>query len=212
MKPSLPPFALALICAIVLPACDHGKDTSAKYAAPAPGVIKNANFTDVTAGKLNHWALLQHAGNKSYELSVADSILTITRTGTEPWGKLRQILTKEDVAPLMGRTLRFSADIKTMFSNNDSSMIAEPALKILVKGLKKGTPAMLGRSSVLSEKTPIPTAVGETPWQRIAVTFTLPEDGEIQNVDLEVAFLMTMWGQLQIRAPSLVVVEPAAAQ
>lgn len=182
------------------------------YSPPDPGFLMNAEFTPDGAGKLPHWALSQHSSNTSYALSLEEQGVVIERTGVEPWGKLRQNFSRADIKPLLGKTLAFSAELKGSFTDEYGEPMEPPALTVLVKGVRKGTPAMMGSSVVLSEKAQMTAVPGEHDWQRYSVTFTLPAADLVQGTQLEVAILHTMGGKLYARGPALTEVSTEASE
>ncbi|MCP8900648.1 hypothetical protein [Gilvimarinus xylanilyticus] len=180
------------------------------YIAPDPGFLRNGSFEVSEQGQLDYWRLLQHASNTSYEIRATDGVLAIKRTGPEPWGKVRQQFRKVDVEPLQGRTLEFSAEVKTHFTDEYGSAFEPPGLMVLAKGLKAGAPAMMGASTLVTKKAIVPGDLGEQGWHHFAVKFDLPALEDASYVELEVAFLMTLGGQMQIRGPALIALDEAS--
>ena len=208
-------YLTVLLGLIVLGGCNNdsgsdnqgdGKSDTQAYIAPDPGFLRNAGFI-AEGGRLDYWRLFQHASNTSYEARADDGVLTIVRTGPEPWGKLSQQFRKADAEALQGKTLAFSAEVRTQFTDEYGSAFEPPGLMVLAKGLRAGAPAMMGTSILVSEKAEIIEGLEETEWQHYAVKFQLPSIEEATFVDLEVAFLMTLGGQMQVRGPALIEVK-----
>ncbi|HEY7884925.1 MAG TPA: hypothetical protein VIC08_08280 [Cellvibrionaceae bacterium] len=210
-------YRIALMClALILAACDKKSadetpspvepPAPAPYTPPPAGEIKNPTFTLGAQNVPEHWSLQQHSSSDSYSLAVNDGVLSISRVGDEPWGVVKQTIRTRDMAPFLGKTLEFSADISAEFTDEYGEPYEPPALMVRLRGLRAGTPAMLGRSNILTERTNIETLTGYLPWRRYTVRFDVPEAGEASAVDLELNILMTSGGVMHVRGPSLVVV------
>lgn len=179
-------------------------DTGKPYQAPAPGYIKSASFTGDDNNTLTDWRLLQHSSNKSYQASVADEVIALTRTGTEPWGKISQRFSKKELIPLVGKRLEFSVEVKGDFTDEYGEPVEPPSIAVKVKGITKGAPAMMGSSTLLYQSEPIFETLGVAPWRRYAVQFDVPAAEQARVVDIELAITMTTGGTLWARGPALV--------
>ncbi|MDO3387901.1 hypothetical protein QWI17_18800 [Gilvimarinus sp. SDUM040013] len=185
-------------------ASSSSSSTAPDYVAPDPGYLKSAVFELSEQGQLANWTLLQHSSDTSYSVTVDDGVLSLTRTGDEPWGKVRQLLKGDAVKPLLGKTLKFSADIKADFTSQWGEAMEPPAMTVLVKGVRVGAPAMLGKSIIVSKKTPVSDLSMGVSWHRYSVEFTLPTAAEVRGIDLELSFLMTEGGTMYVRGPALI--------
>ncbi|WP_157497595.1 hypothetical protein [Gilvimarinus chinensis] len=182
------------------------------YIAPDPGYLKNSLFAVNLSGGVAHWGLSQHASNPSYSYSSNGEVLRLERTGTEPWGKVFQRFRGEEVLPLLGKTLEFSAEIRAELNDDYGSAMEPPSLMAWAKGFRKGTPPLLGKSTLVSEKALLPELPGEYGWKHYAVTFSLPPETSVSQVELEFSLVLTTGGALEMRGPALIEVEPEGSQ
>ncbi len=221
------PLVLVLLASLQLAACNNDGDNDvannpqdtgtpqppepeAPYEPPPAGVLKNASFMADSRGLPVDWSFQQHANTSSYTLMAADGVATITRIGSEPWGILRQSFRRQDVEPLLGKTLEFSAEIAGEFTDEYGEPMEPPGLKARVRGVRAGSPAMLGASTLATASENIDTTAGYLPWRRYSLQFTLPTADKARGVEFDVGVLMTTGGVMRVRGPSLVVVDSAA--
>lgn len=184
------------------------QEPEAPYEPPPAGLLENASFTPDSRGLPSGWSFQQHANNSSYTLTVADGVATITRIGSEPWGIMRQGFRREAVEPLLGKTLEFSAEIAGEFTDEYGEPMEPPGLTVRVRGVRAGSPALLGASTLLTASEDIDTTGGYLPWRRYSLQFTLPSPGKARGVEFDVGVLMSTGGTMRVRGPSLEVVEP----
>lgn len=175
----------------------------AEYKAPDPGFLKAADFPLTEQGRLEGWSFTQHSSNISYSITVDDGVLSITRTGEEPWGKVRQVIRKDELKALQGKTLVFSADIKADFTSEWGQAMEPPALSVLLKGARQGASPFAGASTLINKKEPVASLDVGSYWQRYQLEFTVPPAGEVTLNSLELSFVMTEGGTMYIRGPSL---------
>ena len=200
---------LIILIATFFAGCDkdNKSETDApapvKYQAPDAGYIKNPTFAVGADGKLIDWAMLQHSSNTSYALSSNAGVLGIERTGVEPWGMIRQLFRKDEVAPLLGKKLEFSADIATEFTDEYGEPMQPSGLSVIIKGVRAGSNPMFGATQLLSESVSIEP--GHTGWKRYALVFDVPGDAKAVRIELNI--VMTEGGVLSVRGPSLVEVQ-----
>ncbi|WP_339617834.1 hypothetical protein [uncultured Gilvimarinus sp.] len=205
---------LGLLCVLAcsMVGCEKGVDEKPKsesniakpYVAPDSGYIKNPLFVASDSGEMADWKLFQHASNTSYRVSVDDSVLALTRVGVEPWGKISQRYRKKDIEPLLGKTLEFSVDVKAEYTEEYGEPMEPPSVAVKIRGLRKGTPAMMGSSNLFFKSEPIVETSGLAQWHRYHVKFNVPEPKEAQVVEVEISVVMTMGGTLWMRGPALV--------
>ncbi|MBU2886498.1 hypothetical protein KO507_12065 [Gilvimarinus agarilyticus] len=181
--------------------------SKAVYVAPEPGFIKSPGFQVNEQGRLIDWKFSQHSSNTSYRTSVTNGVLSIARTGAEPWGKVDQIIKGNSLKPLLGKTLVFSADIKSDFTGEWGLAMEPPAVFVSIKGLPKGAPALLGASLLKSIKEPVTDLSAGLVWTRYQLKFSVPSSKEAKVTVLELGFLMTEGGTMSIRGPALIEVE-----
>ncbi|MDO3380935.1 hypothetical protein [Gilvimarinus algae] len=182
-----------------------------EYEAPDPGYLLNAEFLQGEQGNVDQWSLLAHASNGSYSVIVDDGVMMFTRVGVEPWGKVRQLFKGESIEPFIGRTLRFSADMRAEFTSEWGEAMEAPGLVVTAKGIPAGSPPILGSSLLLSEKAAVDDLDVSADWHRYEVEFELPTAEQALVVELEVGFLMTEGGSLYVRGPALIAVEEIVA-
>ncbi|WP_049722663.1 hypothetical protein [Gilvimarinus polysaccharolyticus] len=192
----------------MLVGCEDNTEPAPKvsepYVAPEPGYIKNPTFVIDGNDKVIDWGLLQHANNTSYTVSVDDAVLALTRVGEEPWGKVNQQFKKADIAPLLGKTLEFSIDIKGEFTDDSEQALEPPTISIMIKGLRAGTPGMMGSSTLFSKSEPVVEVMGVSPWRRYRIQFDMPDKQEVRGATLEISMVLTRHGTLWARAPALI--------
>lgn len=129
---------------------DGGEDSAsssqqAEYTPPEGGYLKEPFFTMGAQDSVIGWSFTQHSSDISYSVTAEDGVLSITRTGDEPWAKVRQFF-KDDVDQVLGKKLKFSADVKADFTSEWGEAMEPPSLTVLVKGIRAGEPAILGKA------------------------------------------------------------------
>ncbi|MCB1848501.1 MAG: hypothetical protein KDI04_14295, partial [Halieaceae bacterium] len=96
-----------LVAALALGAC-----------GPVPGVdpcvleegnyLQDADFAlEAQSSRSKHWTGIQHTGEKSFAVAIADGVLSIDKVGSQPWFLYRQRL---PAAELAGQRVVFSAE------------------------------------------------------------------------------------------------------
>jgi len=207
-----------LCCALLLAACSNETSSSeavstAADAEPAavlpavePGLLIDSGFE--IAGKdgpLQHWGIHQHAGDTSYRLEVSEGTARIERTGLEPWGVLSQTLPAD---ALVGKTLEWSAELSGELDDRYGPPFEATGLVVSVTGFGPNDLPMMGTRHLLTLASEPGLPTGALTAERHRLRFQVPEGRELE---LRVGVQLTRGGVLQIRAPSLTVVEPAEA-
>lgn len=164
----------------------------------AGNYLQDPGFTQRTpAGRLEHWSSTQHAGERSFAVDFDDAVLTITKTGTQPWLTFRQIVAADELA---GKKLALTAELK---------------LDLHDTGLKHGFTVgggltLIARSSSAEGRKLLLRSIfdhqphlGKTDWETVQVVVQLPE----KTGTVEAGFMHQAEGTLQIRNPSLQLVD-----
>ncbi len=181
----------------LLAACEPAVD-------PAGCVLVEKNYLgdpdfalEAKSGKSKYWTGLQHVGERSYVVSIADDgVLSIERTGPEPWFVYRQILEATDLA---GELVAFSAEMRLV-----NRPVASPDRATLPAGLKLA--ALDSGKLRMRAEQPLSAADPPEAWQKVQLIARLPAD--INNLRLN--FYHEAYGVLQVRAPSFQLVDPAS--
>ncbi|WP_339899222.1 hypothetical protein [uncultured Gilvimarinus sp.] len=203
----------ALLLGACVVACERGEQDAESdapvasappqpYVAPDAGLIKNPSFSKV-GEKIASWSTLQHAGEASFAFAAEGGVLTISRTGAQPWGMVRQRLSRDDTKPLQGKTLEFSAELSASLTGEFGAALDPTGLRVMVKGVKRGAPAMLGTAILATSEQAIAGTEGEIPWQRYALRFKVPADTEASHVFVELGIMLASGGSLSVRGPVL---------
>jgi len=173
-----------------------------------PGLLAVPGFTNEDGRLQRPWSFVHHATLGSYRLTVNDGIATIERTGHEPSATLAQSLPREAVAEIGGRTLVFGAELRARLEEETWGPPVSPTGMVVhihapPAGGASHLAARLGQTRQLTERLDLPSPHQIDDWQRHELEFDVPEDVE----RLTVSFFMTSGGVLEIRNPSVTVVE-----
>lgn len=149
------------------------------------------------------WSQVQHAGEPSYKFSAQKGELTITRTGSEPWGILVQEL---DMKTLRGRTISFKAEAMGDFLPMTTSQFEPTGISLRVTGFS-ANPAlrMLGSKVLVDKVQPVDGKIGEKVWQTYEIIAEIP-DAEVEG---EISFRLTRDGALKVRNPRVEILSDA---
>ena len=151
---------------------------------------------EAKSGKSRYWTGLQHVGKKSYQVSIADAVVSIDRTGPEPWFVYRQTL---GVPELAGQLVAFTALVRLVDRPAATAdRLTQPAgLKLAALGS--------GKLKMRAEQS----LAGDHPsqeWQRLQLIARLPPETDTVRVN----FYHEAYGVLQVRAPAFQSVDPAS--
>lgn len=173
-----------------------------------PSLLLDPGFTEGDAPEnLKHWRLYQHAGERSYVLSIEDGVATLKRVGIEPWGQITQTLPADAYA---GKTLEWSAELEGELDDSYGEPFQASGLSVSVTGLAPGDLPMMGARHLLTQSTDpgLPAGVLERGRQRLQ--FVVPAGSDLK---LQVSVILTRGGYLRARNPQLRIVDaPEAAQ
>ena len=156
-------------------------------------LLIDVEFDDLIAGA---WYYTQHAGERSFDISSQQGLLSITRVGKEPWMILKQRVELPETGPNLTRTIIMSSDLK-------GQVETEPLLHGFehVAGLFL-QPSKSPRSARLADHQP---NQGVWDWQRFEVSVPVrPGSDQVQA-----GFIHQAGGSLWARNPSLVLMECA---
>ena len=173
-----------------------------------PGLLAVPGFAGEDGRLQRPWSFVHHASLGSYRLSIDDGVVAIERTGPEPSATLAQSLPAQTVAEIAGRTLVFSADLKARLEEDTWGTPVSPTGMVVrihspPAGGANHLSARLGTGRQQSERLDLSPSAQMEHWQRHELEFDVPADAQ----RLTVSFAMTAGGVLEIRNPSLTIVE-----
>ncbi len=172
---------------------------------PDPGMLLDPGFVAEVDDRRPAWGYSQHGGEVSYQFTVADDVLTIERTGPEPWGQATQRI---DPAEVVGRLLEFSAELSGTIEATPEEQVQVTGIGVRVMGYPPGLPVIAGRHIMVVADGEPELGPGTHPWLRQTIRFEVPEGA----TDIEVSIRLGMAGSLRVRAPSLTVVDAPQAE
>jgi len=161
-------------------------------------LLEDADFSlEAESSRSTFWTGIQHTGEKSFTVGFADAIVSIEKVGSQPWFLYRQRLKAGDFA---GQKIAFSAEVR---------LIGRAAAAAEREGRPGGIKLAVlpgGRSQLRLEQR---LEAGRQPeeWQSLQLIAQLRPNTET----VELGFLHESDGVLQVRRPSLRLVDPAAA-
>lgn len=192
----------ALLTALALPlllgACADSSDGGKAACGNQQNLLRDTDFANLQAPRAQReWRSSQHSGDISFSYQAEDGVMTITQTGDEPWFVIEQSIGGSDWA---GRKIRFSADLKLALTPPDPphSFRQGGGLSLI---------ARKGGRVVLSSQFEHQPHQGQHDWQRISVTREIPAGAD----SLRVGFQHQASGSLQVRDPSLVILQPGCS-
>ena len=149
------------------------------------------------AGVLGYWVGTQHAGEPSFELEFDSGELTINKTGTQPWFYFRQNVAVEQ---FVGKKLALTAELKLDMQQQQSQqgLIVGGGIKMVAR-----SSSLQGRKLLLRSTLDHEPHIGKTDWDPVQVVIELPKGSST----LDVGFLHQADGTLQVRNPSLQLVD-----
>ncbi|NEZ05050.1 hypothetical protein G4Y73_12915 [Wenzhouxiangella sp. XN201] len=173
-----------------------------------PGLLRSPGF-GTAEGERRSWTFSHHASTDSYELTIDQGVAAIRRVGPEPWAFLAQMLPEGSIEQLAGRRLVFAVELRGQLDTTEWGKPFEPT-GLLAKMWHRpgdgarGAHALLGSERVHSERLPLPGDASLPDWKRHTLEFDTPETLS----RLQIAIVMSTGGTLEMRNPSLHIVEP----
>lgn len=159
--------------------------------------LRDADFAlEAESSRSRHWTGKQHVGEKSFDVTVVDGVLTIERIGTQPWFLYRQRL---DVTDLAGQRVAFTAWLRLVEGGTERIRGVGQAGGLKLAAMSKGN-AKFRVERRLAAVEP------RQKWQKLQIIAKLPQDTDT----LELSFLHKSNGVLEVREPSLQRVHPSA--
>jgi len=199
---------LLIILRCLLPALFLGAviSCSSQSAPQQPPNLLQPDFVDGEGNRTRSWVLINHANPGSYTLEFKDDAVRIERVGPEPWARLQQSISGEQLEAAGGQWVAFAAELKGHLDNSEYphfsgesglhvQLVGKPPedLRARAQGVRYTEEHTLG----------IPVVADIPDWQLHVLEFYLPED--IQRV--EAALIMASGGWLKMRNPALRVIE-----
>jgi len=162
----------------------------------AEQLLKNPAFESNENG-IEAWSYSQHAGDISYEYEGSEGVLTIRRTGVEPWGLLAQ---EFQAQPLAGQTLQLTLEVQGDFVASDTPVFEPASVNLLVQGWPQN-PAMrfMGLQMLGESRYQLPQDLPGGSWQPVALSLVVPETA----VSVELTLVMGYQGEMRVRNPVL---------
>lgn len=152
-------------------------------------MIQDADFSLEAANRRSKfWVSAQHAGERSFTTRIQEGVLTVTKTGSQPWFVIRQTLQTPN---LSGQKMVFSADVK---------LDLQPPQ--LIHGLGDGgwlrvTARSANKKVLMQSALDQEPHIGKTDWERVQVLVELPSD----TMQIDLSFLHQADGVMSIRNP-----------
>lgn len=192
---------LLALTPLLLAACSGGDRTD-------PGLLAAPGFADETGRLTRPWQFAHHASAGSYRLTVSDGVARIERTGHEPWARLAQEVDRGVLPGVAGGRMAFSVELRARLDDSAYGKPIEPSgLMVRVwrqRGEKRSmVNALVGAPRPRIERLALAPDAQIPEWRRHAIEFQVPEDVS----RLEVSAVLATGGTLELRNPSLRVIE-----
>jgi len=204
MRPGSCLFSLVL-AAVLLAGCEPGAREAQRPdpCAGATNLLRNPGFQQDGRDSLAHWQTDQHAGDRSFELTVDDGTVVIERIGPEPWYTLLQA---PQIDSIRGRDMVFRAELRLDLDGEGWQPALDPGggLHVIVWGAP--LPRIGGSRQVFRYAFEDEPRLGRTDWVQASVAFQVPEDASRANV----GFMLRASGSLSLRNPELLECSPGA--
>jgi len=174
---------------LVLAACGREADTGT-CSERQPNLLQDPQFSTLGAPRSQRrWFASEHAAGRSFEYAASDGVLTVRKTGREPWFLLKQIIKDPSIA---GRDIVYSADIRLDLHPPAARHGFKTGGGLVLTAHKGGRIAL---NSVLEHEP----HMGSSDWQPVSVRLSIPP-GVTQ---LRPGILHQADGTLQVRNPRL---------
>jgi len=176
---------------------------------PAPGgdpcVLQEGNYLqdadfamEAQSSRSRHWTGIQHTGEKSFAVAIADGVVSIDKVGSQPWFLYRQRLPAGELA---GQRVVFSADVRL------AGRAAGEHGRVGQAGGLKLSALSAGKSELRLEQRLADGEVEEQ-WQPLRIIARLPRYTDT----LELSFFHESDGVLEVRGPALQLLDPASTE
>ena len=153
--------------------------------------IQDADFALEAADvRSRFWTRAQHAGERSFEATFDEGVLTIKKVDIQPWYYFRQRIDAEE---LQGKTLAFTAEMEL-----DLTEPAVPAFDVVGGGLYVAVRSS-SRKMLLQSELENEPRIGKTDWTPMQYVFKVHP----RATSIEVAFAHIAEGSMRVRNPSL---------
>ncbi len=185
-----------LAACVLLGACIQLAACGSKDAAPAcdgsANLLADPAFSSLTGARRNwQWSISEHAGIGSFAYEVEDGVLSIRKTGKEPWALVSQAI---DTSGVPGRKLHYRAEIKLDLQPPDPFHGFKQGGGLSITVQKQGRQVL---RSVLEHEP----HMGASDWAEVSVNLDLPPGKSAVLAGL----LHQANGVLEIRNPSLTI-------
>lgn len=162
--------------------------------------LNDADFAlEDQSSRSKHWTGIQHAGEKSFAVSIDDAVVSIERIGSQPWFLYRQRLKATDLA---GRKMAFSAELRLLGPATGARDGVDPPVGLKLSALSASGKAL----SRLEQRLASGESIAD--WQKVQLVSQLPP--QTQTVELSF-FYESEEGTLQVRSPSFREVSSASS-
>lgn len=168
--------SIVVAMSLFVVACSSDPDDADNVAGPlcagTTNLLKNPGLSSSEERMKADWTSTQHGSRPSFDVSLDSGVLTIERTGPEPWYNLEQFV---DLSEYIGNTMIYTADLKLSLDSEDWPHAFEPkgGLQVLIWA-RGELPVMGSRLAVNSSAEHSPN-LGTTDWFRAHVEFTVPQ-------------------------------------
>ncbi|MFV0478143.1 MAG: hypothetical protein ACK5ME_09945 [Parahaliea sp.] len=170
----------------------HGDD-HCDYAA---NLLANPDFTQDERGRRYPWSSAQHAGERSFELTVKDGVARIRKTGNQHWFTLNQRIPIETVR---GHKLHYAAELKLDLNNKGvrHAFGTGGGLTVFVRGAPGSGPD--GNGILFNSRFEHEPHMGQHDWTAVAIEFTVPDEAR----SMRIGIAHYAGGELSVRKPVL---------
>ena len=188
MKRILTTVLLTALAALMT-ACSAEAPEDKNCAPRGKNLLQDLTFSTISAPRPQRlWHSSEHAAGQTFEYSAKQGVLTIYKTGGEPWFLLSQNV---DTANIAGKRITFGAEVRMDLSlPSDHSFTPGGGLSLMAR--KNG--AVVINSALEHEPR-----LGKTDWIPISVTVKVPPGSDF----LRAGFLHQAEGTLRVRKPFL---------
>ena len=176
---------------LVLFTLANGVAAAELCATKGDNYIQDADFAMEAADvRSRHWTRAQHAGERSFEATFDEGVLTITKVDIQPWYYFRQFIEAED---LQGKTLAFTAEMELDLTEPEvrSFDVHGGGLYVAVRSSS--------RKVLLQSELENEPRIGKTDWVPMQYVFKVSPRAKT----IEVAFAHIAEGSMRVRKPSL---------